>query len=587
MYFCAIFIPASVATSFTTNIFEYSFSLIDSILNVNENYTKRKSINFIGVRKIRTGEATPRFYDVENFTFNYSYNKIEHRDFEIESSVDKNLRTGVNYAYNFNPLVIEPFKKNDSLFTGKYWKILKDFNFNPLPTSFAINTNINRQFNKQKFRDVDLSGANIGLEELFRRNYTFDFGYTINYNLTNALSLNFTASNVNIVRNYFKNDILNGEQDPELDVWDGFFDFGDPNTQYQQLGLNYEIPLNKIPTFSFIDANYSYSGEFQWQKGSDLFGDLQVDGQTYDLGNVVSNANQHALNTTFNMNKFYNYIGLKKKAVRRSASSRPISRDAGGKTEQTAKDTKKGKTPQKKVSNSGGTKLLNAGIGIITSVKRIQFNYSETNGTYLPGYLQTPGFIGTLKPTAAFTFGSQSDVRQMAARRGWLTLYPEFNDQYRVNKTRQLDYTANIEPFKDLKIDLVGNRIYSENYTENYRINDVGGELEYESLTPNSFGNFNISTILIRTAFSASDEKESQTFNDGIEQFRTNMAEFIENNMPEATVSVHPDETPNVWDVDCSLKMIPSYDAIVKQEADFEQLANKFSGYNDGWGIEA
>ena len=28
----------------------------DSILNVNENYTKRKSINFIGVRKIRTGE---------------------------------------------------------------------------------------------------------------------------------------------------------------------------------------------------------------------------------------------------------------------------------------------------------------------------------------------------------------------------------------------------------------------------------------------------------------------------------------------------------------------------------------------------
>src|SRR5690606_25858672 len=40
----------------------------DSILNVNENFTKRKSINFIGVRKIRTGESAPRFYDVENFT---------------------------------------------------------------------------------------------------------------------------------------------------------------------------------------------------------------------------------------------------------------------------------------------------------------------------------------------------------------------------------------------------------------------------------------------------------------------------------------------------------------------------------------
>lgn len=489
----------------------------DSILNVNENYTKRKSINFIGVRKVRTGEGTPRFYDVENFTFNYSYNKVEHRDFEIESSVDKNLRTGVNYAYNFNPLVIEPFKKNDSLFTGKYWKLLKDFNINPLPASFVVNTNINRQFNKQKFREIDLSGGNIGLEELFRRNYTFDFGYTINYNLTNSLSLNFTASNVNIVRNYYKNDILNGEQDPELDIWDGMFDFGDPNTQYQQLGINYQIPLNKIPTFAFIDADYSYSGEFQWQKGSDLFGDLEVDGQTYDLGNTISNANQHTLNTTLNMNKFYNYIGLKKKPVRRTGSSRPISRD--NKTSLPSKDGKEeDKQPQKKVSNNGGTKLLNTGIGILTSVKRMTFNYSETNGTYLPGYLQTPGFIGTLKPTTGFTFGSQRDVREMAARRGWLTLYPEFNDQYRVNKTRQFDYTATVEPFKDLKIDLVGNRIYAENYTENYRVNDLGDELEYESLTPNSFGNFNISTVLIKTAFSKSDETQSKAFN----EFRNN-----------------------------------------------------------------
>ncbi len=491
----------------------------DSILNVNENFTKRKSINFIGVRKIRTGEATPRFYDVENFTVNYSFNKIEHRDFEIESSVDKTIRTGVNYAYNFAPLNIEPFKKNDSLFMGKYWKILKDFNFNPLPASFVVNSNINRQFNKQKFREIDLGGGNIGLEELYRRNYTFDFGYTVNYNLTKSLSMNFTASNVNIVRNYFKDNILNGEQDPDLDVWDGFFDFGDPNTQYQQLGINYEIPLNKIPTFAFVDATYSYSGEFQWQKGSDLFGDLEVDGITYDLGNTISNANQHNLNTTFNMTKLYNYIGLKKKPIRQTAAgSRDVKKSPTPPGQESLAESGPIADPKKAAKNNTGTKLLNTGIGIVTAVKRIQVNYAETNGTYLPGYLQTPGFIGTLKPTAGFTFGSQNDVRNMAARRGWLTLYPDFNEQYRVNKTRQLDYSANIEPFNDLKIDLVGNRMYSENYTENYRINDLGSELEYESLTPNAFGNFNISTVLIKTAFSASDEIQSQTFDD----FRTN-----------------------------------------------------------------
>lgn len=216
-----------------------------------EDYTRRQSINLIGVRKNRTTEKTPRFYDVENFTFNYSYNKVEHRDFEIENSVNKTVRAGANYAFNFNPITVEPFKKNDSLFTGKYWKFLKDFNVNLLPTSFAVNTDINRQFNRQKFREIDLTGNNIGIEELFRRNYTFDFQYTINYNITQALQLNFTAANNNIVRNYFLNDdFIAGEQDQRLDVWDGFLDIGDPNRQTQSLGLTYQLPLNKIPTFS-------------------------------------------------------------------------------------------------------------------------------------------------------------------------------------------------------------------------------------------------------------------------------------------------------------------------------------------------
>ncbi|MEY8215989.1 MAG: ribonuclease E inhibitor RraB [Colwellia sp.] len=65
------------------------------------------------------------------------------------------------------------------------------------------------------------------------------------------------------------------------------------------------------------------------------------------------------------------------------------------------------------------------------------------------------------------------------------------------------------------------------------------------------------------------------------------MAEFITQNMPNVSVNVHTDETPNVWDVDCTVKMIPSYDAIVKQEADFEMFASQHSGYSDGWGIEA
>ena len=60
-----------------------------------------------------------------------------------------------------------------------------------------------------------------------------------------------------------------------------------------------------------------------------------------------------------------------------------------------------------------------------------------------------------------------------------------------------------------MKISLKANRKYSENYSENFIIIDN----EYNALAPNSFGNFEISTILIGTSFSKSNENFSETFN--------------------------------------------------------------------------
>ncbi|GGZ74153.1 T9SS outer membrane translocon Sov/SprA [Algibacter mikhailovii] len=478
----------------------------DAVKEQSEDYTKRQSINFIGVRKIRTTDKKPRFYDVENFTLNYSYNKVEHRDFEIENSEDKRLRLGANYAHNFNPVEVEPFAKNDSIFMNRYWKILKDFNLNLMPASFTINTDLNRQFNRQKFREVDLTGENIAIEELFRRNYTFDFQYAINYNLTKSLQINFTAANSNIVRNYFvDNDLIAGEQDQTLDIWDGLMDFGDPNRQTQNFGLTYQIPLNKIPTFSFIDATYQYTGTFLWQKGSDLYGDIELDGRRYDLGNTIQNSNVHNLNTSLDMNRLYRYIGLTKKPISRARSNARTGVDPA-------------ESSDAKPKSQAGSKILNVGIDILTSIKRVQVNYSENSGTFLPGYQQTPGFIGTLKPSLGFTFGGQRDVRFEAARRGWLTRFPEFNQQYTTTNTKQLDMSASLQPTRDLKIDVVANRSYLENYAENYIVDGPEDNLQYQSLTPNTFGNFNISTLLISTAFQKSDEVNSQAFED----FRSN-----------------------------------------------------------------
>ncbi|MEL6918048.1 MAG: cell surface protein SprA, partial [Bacteroidota bacterium] len=144
----------------------------------------------------------------------------------------------------------------------------------------------------------------------------------------------------------------------------------------------------------------------------------------------------------------------------------------------------------------------------LTMVKRLNINYNENNGTVLPGYTQSVGFIGTTRPTLGFVFGSQADVRFESARNGWLTTFPEFNEQFIRRTNRQLNITATAQPIPDLTIDLVADRQFSDSFQENFNIEDG----EYQPLTPNTFGNFSISTVMIGTAFTKSDEFDSETF---------------------------------------------------------------------------
>ncbi len=496
-------------------------------------YTRRQSVNLIGVRKERTGDAKPRIYDIENLTGSFSYNQTDHHDFEVEDALEQTVRAGATYNYSFNPEPIEPFKNNDSIFMNKYWQFAKDLNFNYLPTNFTVSSNIVRQYNQQKFRDIDLLEGNIGLPTLYQRNFLFDWQYTLNYNLTKSLRLNFTSANNRIVNNYLDDE---GVVDNSVGVWDGFFDVGLPNQHTQSLQINYDLPFSKFPFLKFIRATYSYTGDYQWQKSSNQFNELPIElstgeTKTYNLGNSIQNGSTHKINSSFDFNSFYRYVGLTKIKRSKARKSSPGDEEETGRTDNTrSKSDSKGKVAESETPgptfgrlsgrNAGagaadntlntGDKAVNVLIGLATSIKRAQFNYQENNGIYLPGYIPSTGFIGTLKPTTGFVFGSQSEIRDLAAKKGWLTLYPEFNEQYTEVANRQMDIQVNLEPVRDLTIDVSGSRIQSENYSENFMVHND----QYQSLTPNTFGNFNISTLLIKTAFSSSDEKNSAAFQD-------------------------------------------------------------------------
>ncbi|WP_139277085.1 T9SS outer membrane translocon Sov/SprA [Salegentibacter echinorum] len=475
-----------------------------------QSYTKRQSFNLIGLRKERTGKAKPMPYDIENFVFTTSYNQVDHRDFEIEEALDQNVRVGATYEFNFEPKKVEPFKNISALDSSDYYSLVRDFNINLLPSNINASSNILRQYTQQKFRSTELSEEDISLPILYQRNYLFNWEYGINYNLTNSLSFNFNASNNRIVRNYIDE---RGFADNNIGIWDNFFSIGEPDVHFQNLQVNYELPFNKIPVLDFIKATYSYTGDFQWRRGSKIYDNLE---DVPDIGNSVQNSSSHQINANLDMERLYSYLGLEKKTNKTGQTIKQ--RSVGVPTLDANKDPEVEETTKAPVKKT--SKGHNTLVDIATIVSRVQVNYRQNEGTFLPGYTRGIGFMGTLKPSTAFIFGLQDEVRYMAARRGWLTTYQNFNQQYSTLKNEQLDFKASLATLPDLTIELNANRNYSENYSENYRVDQ--SSMQYEALTPYNYGNFNISTILIKTAFNQSTEESSKTF----ETFRANRLEI-------------------------------------------------------------
>ncbi|MHC5200715.1 T9SS outer membrane translocon Sov/SprA [Myroides sp. LJL119] len=462
-------------------------------------YTKRKSINFIGVTKQRNSDRKPTPIDVENFTVSHSYNETKHHDYEIESMLEQQVRTSLDYAYSFSPKVVEPLKKVGFL-QNEYFALFRDFNFNYLPSNINFSSNILRQFNRQQFRLIEVQG--IGLDPLYRRNYFFNYNYGFNFDLTRSLRLTYVGGSNNVVKNYYES--KTGIVDNNNTIWDDYFDIGTPNQFTQQLNLTYDLPFDKIPFLSFIRSSYNFTGTYNWQKASESFSQVELEGRFYSLGNTIQNSRTQALNTSFSMEALYRYIGLVK--TDRSRQNRVNNNTKKAAIVPGQKVVQTNPVTQNKESVAG--KFKDVFIGLITSIKNIQINYSENSGTMLPGFMPDVGFFGTSKPTLGFIFGGQSDVRQIAAQGGYLTDFPNLSDPFLQISNKTLNINATLMPIPDLIIDVFAMRSKSDNFSEQFTVSDYN----YISLAPYNYGNFNISTNLLATSFSSSSLNSSAAF---------------------------------------------------------------------------
>ena len=469
--------------------------------DVSRNYTKRSSISFINVRKNRNPESSkkPKFYDVENVSVSYSFNEESHRDYNIEGALSQKVMAAASYNFTFKPKFYEPFKKKE-LFKSKYLQLIRDINFNPLPSSLAINSRINRNFNEQRSRNL-VEGLS-AQPTLKQRRFLFDWDYAVAFNFTKSLAVNFNATNSFIYDAFGSGD--------DIEIFNNFFNVGRPTQYNQKLNTTYKLPINKIPYLAFMSLDYAYTADFDWKATSQDASIIER------VGNLIQNANTHNVTGSLNFAKLYKdtkfeNLFLKKKNRKKS---NPNSLDKS--------TTNKQVSARKRKKEPLGRKVIRGFYDVITSVKTGKISYSENNGQLLPGYAPEVGFLGRNNfgggqaPSLGFVFGSQVDIRNTALVNGWLVA-PRLDgeDYYDKTYTRthfdKLDYNFSLKPAKDLNIEITGNKINTRSLAQQLDIrfdstDPEGNGFIDESIPAFITGNFSTSYSMFSTAFKNGDQ---------------------------------------------------------------------------------
>lgn len=521
----------------------------DSIRNDAQDITTIRTVNFTNVKKVKTDGKKPKIWSVTNFDINYSYIETKQHNPLIENYEMRRTRAALGYNYAPQPKYFEPFKrwiKSNSKWLG----LIKDFNFNYVPSQLSFRADIFRQFGATRPRNI--GGGPYKIPETYDKYFTFDRYYILQWNLTKSLSLDFTATNNARVDEPFGRIDTREKKDS---VRTNLFK-GGRNTKYgQQATVTYNVPTQKIPLLDWTTLRASYSTQYNWLAASLL---------ARNLGNILSNTQTRTINGELNFDQLYN----KSRFLRAVNSDAPRSNkkdgdknaanDKDAKTatnkpdvkpfdtlsdsllaKMTPKERKKAKKAARKKQREEKRKLreqnknnpLEVGgavkfaAGLATSLKRVGVQYNEDFGTTLPGYMDSTRILGSDyksgQPGYDFIFGYQPDTNWINrfGGKGLLSMDTLLSAQIQQRYNQRLSITAQVSPFRDFNIDLNLDKTFSKNYSELYKDTSKVDNVGLTRLNPYAMGSFSISYISYQTLFKKFDPNVvSETF----KQFEAN-----------------------------------------------------------------
>lgn len=481
----------------------------DSLKQIAQDFVGITTVNITNMRKNKTNNKPAKIYDVSNLDFSGSYTKTERRNPLIESDAVEKYYAGVGYNYAPQPKYLEPFKKLIK-YRSPWWNVIKDFNFNFRPTLLSFRADVNRQFGAARAREVQIPGvapSPFKIPETYDKYFVFDRVYNMRWDLTRSLNVDFSATNNARIDEPFGR-IDNAEK---KDSVRRNFLRGGRNTIYKQTAnASYNFPLQKIPALDWTTARFNYATTYNWIGASRL---------AISLGNTVENSQQRVFTGQLDFMRLYSkskFLRALETPANKNATPQLASpnikfnpKDTVGKSKKyitrlfrrlNRLEAKKDPGIQTELSPFAmfGGKLL-------TSLKTININYTQSFNTRLPGYSDSTQFIGqnwrSRAPGLDFVFGRQPDLDWLnrAANNGWMTRDTNFNFLFTQNYREELKLEATIEPIRDFTIDVNLSRSFSKNSSSLFKDTTGGGK--FANLSPFAGGGFDITYISFQTMF--------------------------------------------------------------------------------------
>ncbi|MBM3435662.1 MAG: cell surface protein SprA, partial [Bacteroidetes bacterium] len=502
----------------------------DSIKAKTIDYTQRKNINFMNVRKDKTGAQTKsKIYDIENFNASYSYSEIYHRNVDIEYDLRQTYNGGLGYNYSGSPKNIKPFEKS-GFAKSKALLLIKDFNFYLIPKMFSFRTDMNRDYNTRKLRNK--SYGLVLTHATYNKTWVWNRIYDLKFDLTQALTFTFNATAGSFIHEYpgsnkelwdeGKSGDLNEDGVFEIitpdakkkKIWDEIGRGGTKSRYNQTAGVNYNIPVNKLPLLDWVTSTAGYNVSYNWTASP-----ISIQDQ---LANTIQNNVNWNINGNADLSKLYAKVFFLKK-LQTPPKKQPAKKEV--KKEAPKEDSVKIVKPKINFGKLGFETVMR----LLTSVKKVTFQYSENKGTTLPGFVPEPEIMGNNwnlnAPGFNFIYGYQPSSPEYFNKEGWLTRDESLNTAFAQSANKTLNARVNLEPFKDFKIELNVDRTQSGQVQSFFVFNSEDDVFKEGSRR--EMGTFSMSYITWGTAFGGSLENDKSTYFENFKQYRVAVANRI------------------------------------------------------------